>query len=317
MSSVSAINFGQAPSIYPYAYGNEHQQPTAPQQEAVYPPFNANATNQNVNNLSHSFFNQPANFGQYPVTFNQEQPYYYPPMPVITSQMQRDTNKLLEKAGEIASSTVSNNRSTERQETQREQTTSAPVFIDLSRRDYNILSSRTEVHHHHHHGDNNTERENENGTRALAIILGTIVAGVSAYFFGKFMAQNDDRQDDQDSFDSLKTKWFVNRNVYQQNRGEEYCEHIDNAIEKADWILAKQKTDRTHNIALAVLFLSTGLTAVVGGVVGSSALMATALVTGVAGSIFGLYKLGYACFSTKEQRAGEALQQELNAVVNR
>lgn len=78
-----------------------------------------------------------------------------------------------------------------------------------------------------------------------------------------------------------------------------------------DILAQRNQTNRTHKIALLVFSFIGGGTAIAGAIVGSTPLMLTAVAIGTAVSIAGLFKLGYSCFSTRDQKDAEAIERHL------
>lgn len=288
------FNVTQYPPLYPDLYANT---PTAPFLDPYEPTYPIPA------------YNQPPQTGYMP---------YMPQMvrPVITQAMNTSTNQLLAKAQEAASSILPAYGTLPFQQAQMEQprannVTATPIHVDLSRREYNLFSTRTDNHYH-----SNEEQKDDTGMRTFAVVAGLIVAGVSAYFLGKAVAQNEDEQEGNVKLQTLKDRWVTNKGAYAA-QDEVLVDLIDHVTDKTTAILDRQQTNRTHKIAMVGFFFLSGAMAVAGGLIASNLLMGAGLVTGAAAGVFALYKLGYYCFSKRDTKDAQAIQQDLAYIAQR
>lgn len=292
-------HFTQYSPLYPDPY-----MPSAPPQEmsAFQEPFQPST-------YSTPMYNPSSQAGFTPAPMLQ--------VPILTQAMHSATHQLLDKAQELASSIFSSNASTHFQTTQVPQPRmhhlpTRPLYFDFSRREYHVFSSRNENHYHR----SDKEQKEESGIRIVAVVAGLIVAGVSAYFLGKAVAQNEDEQENNMNFQALKECWQRHKATYRA-QDEELVHFIDNIVDKTDAILSRQQTNRTHKIAMFALFFLGGSMAVAGGLMGSSLLMGTGLVIGAAVGIFALYKLGYHYSSKRDIKDAQVIHAHLAHVVER
>ncbi len=288
-------NVTQYPTLYPNLYT-----PSAPFQER---PLEMPQTTYPIPTYSQT----------YQTGFNPYMPQTV--RPVLTQAMNTATNQLLAKAQEAASSVLPVNEPLHFQQAQAQprdnNVVAAPLYVDLSRREYNVFSSRSDNHYHM-----NNEGKDDTGMRAFAVVAGLIVAGVSAYFLGKAIAQNEDEQEGSVKFQTLKDRWETNKEVYNAQDGI-LVDMIDQVADKTSAILSRQQTNRTHKIAMVALFFLSGSMAVAGGLMASSLLMGAGLVTGAAAGVFALYKLGYNCFSKRDTKDAQEIHDNLSQIMQR
>ncbi|WP_075883370.1 hypothetical protein [Candidatus Protochlamydia sp. W-9] len=269
---------------------------------------------------------QPSSSSLYPPLYrdypynpeSQSQSYSYyspqpsaPPIPSLTNTMHTATTQLFSKIRKVANSVLS----TTTEQTQQtafcpSSISPAPVFIDLSRREYSF--NRTE---HHHHPAEKTAEEKENNKQVLAVVLGLVVGGISTYLFGKIMGENEAAEASHTELNQLEAQWNTNKNVYTyQYQGTDYVNAVDKIISKTHVILDHQKTNRLHKQVLIITFLAAGALGIAGGLVASNALMGAGLVTGIGASFFGLYKLGYHYSSKLEANMGREIEEDFNSL---
>jgi hypothetical protein len=138
-------------------------------------------------------------------------------------------------------------------------------------------------------------------------LIGLVVAGAAAFFIGKAVAQGEEVEAENQSFADLKTRWSINKVCYDAN----YQVSVEGVISKMDALSQRNQTNRVHNIALLVFTFIGGGTAIAGAIIGSTPLMLTAVAIGAAVTIAGLFKLGYSCFSTRDQKDAHAIEKHL------
>jgi hypothetical protein len=272
-------------------------------------------------NYSYSQYSSNPQTPLYPGLYDYQQDHQYAPQfpsapaaPILTQTIHERTLQLLSKAHETANSILGSDRVTPIT-SQRNQAASsvpsAPVFVNFSQPEYNVFSSRTVHHHHYGRG----EGEDDSGKRTFAVIIGTVVAGVSAYLFGKITAENEEAQANEESLNSLEQDWKENQHIYTwQPNGSEYIQRVNTIVNKTHVILNRQASNRHHKQAIIVAFLAAGILGVTGGIIASHALMTTGLVLGIGAGLFGLYKLGYQHFSQLDLKDAKAIEQNLNLV---
>lgn len=239
--------------------------------------------------------------------------YYAPvaPKPVLTKAIHIQTEKLLAKASEMSASilygNVQNPPSYNPQYLQPVAPKTAPTYnFDFSDKSWKMFNNETHVHHHHHHGEE-SDKKDDTGTRVLVGVIGLVVAGVAAFFIGKAIAQGEDAAEENQSVEDLKTRWDINKICYEAD----YQATVDSIIGRMDALSERNQTNRIHKIALLVFGFIGGGTAVAGAIIGSGALMATAGAIGAFVAIAALFKLGYTCFSTRDQKDAQAIEKNL------
>ncbi|MBA2369144.1 MAG: hypothetical protein H0V82_09000 [Candidatus Protochlamydia sp.] len=275
-----------------------------------YPTYN---TNYNPN------FNQNYNSNQMPY------PIQYQQMPSLTQAAHLDTLKLIDKMKEVVGSVLpaaTPNTNFNLVANQRMETPTFainPINLDFSRREYNLFSSK-EIHHHHATPINHTtineqqeqEKKNQANKNLLIGILGFGIMAATAYFLGKNDAQNEEAQQEEVSFESLKRKWSYNKNAYQAQGVN--VSGIEDSINKVVGILNRKETERTHRTALLLLTFSAGALLAFGAIGGSALLIHSGLGIGAGTAIFALYKLGYAHFSNQNAKDAKIVENNLNTM---
>jgi hypothetical protein len=263
-------------------------------------------------------------YQNYSQSFNPSQVPYatpYQQMPVLTQGMHRETTKLIDKMKEVAESflpvsiPLAINRETQRMAAP----TINPINFDFSRREYNLFSSR-ETHHHHAdpmsypnaHVQREQEKKNQATNNLLIGILGFGIMAATAYFLGKNDAQNEEAQEEEVSFETLKRNWAYNRFAYHA-QGLNVAA-MEDSINKVDGILTRNQTERAHRTALLLFTFSAGVLLTVGALAGSALLINSGFAVGAGTTIFALYKLGYTCFSNRNVKDAKIVENNLNAL---
>ncbi|MBS4164637.1 Uncharacterized protein PRO82_001968 [Candidatus Protochlamydia amoebophila] len=260
-------------------------------------------------------YNPESEFGQQQ---NQWHSYYSqqpsaPPIPSLTNTMHTATTQLFSKIREVANSVFP----TTAEQTQQtafypSPISPAPVFVDLSHREYSFFSNRTE---HHYHPVEKTAEEKENNKQVWAVVLGLVVGGISTYLFGKMRGEYEAAEASNTELNQLEAQWKTNKNVYTyQYQGTDYVNAVDKIISKTHVILDHQKTNRLHKQMLIITFLAAGALGIAGGLVASNALMGAGLVAALGASFFGLYKFGYYYSSKLEANMGREIKEDLNSL---
>lgn len=272
-------------------------------------------------------FQQPSVPSLYPVLSPRYSAYVpvTPPKPLLTQAIHNQTLKLLAKASEMSTSILYGELpppppaydpnmppppyipfpAYQPQQAQPAAPRPAPTTynFDFSDKSWRMFNNETHVHHHGEESD----KKDDTGTRILVGLIGIVAAGAAAFFLGKTIAQGEEVEVENQSFEDLKTSWNHNKMCYEAN----YQATVESIMSKADALSQRNQTNRTHKIALLVFGFIGGGTAVAGAIVGSSALMATAAAVGALVSVAALFKLGYACFSTRDQNDAESIERNL------
>lgn len=258
----------------------------------------------------------------YPVYSPNYQPYvaipFAPPKPALTQTAHTDTEKLLAKASEVSESILNRPApklppyNPQQPQVVRPVITkpAAPVFnIDLSDRHWDMFNNKTEVHHHYHDGEDKDSKQKKDaaGIRLLVGVIGMTIALVTAFFIGKSVAQGEDEAEDQVGFDKLKKDWNFNKVCYEYD----YQYAVEEVLIKTDAILQRKQTQRIHKIALLILSFITGGVAFTGALINSVALMIGAVALGAIIGVAALFKLGYTCFSTRDKKDAQAIENSL------
>lgn len=236
---------------------------------------------------------------------------YYPPRPPITQTIHNATLSLLSQAADVASSVLGEKNpdldTYYSQYTPQFTPKQAPTTynFDFSNRSWNMFNSETHVNHGEESG-----KKDDTGTRVLVGLIGLVAAGVTAFFIGKAIAQGEEAEAEKKSFKDLKNCWESNKCCYEADHAD-YQAVVDDIVLKTDTLLQRNQTNRIHKIALLVFGFIGGGTAVAGAIIGSGALMATAVAIGSIVSVAALFKLGYACFSTRDQKDAQAIESDL------
>lgn len=177
--------------------------------------------------------------------------------------------------------------------------------VDLSDRSVRIFSKETHVHND---GDKSKKEEKDNtGLRILVGVIGLAVALWTAFSVGKEIAKQEDAQEKTEDYETLKSTWDTNRSYY----NNAYVINVDKVVNRMDAINARNATNRTHKMALLALTFAAGGAAFAGALVASNLLMGAAAVMGACAGVFALYKLGYACFNTREHKDANAIEKTL------
>lgn len=268
---------------------------------------------------SYTFAPQPPPNPLYPGLYDHQE-FSYPSLsmgtsrPTLTRSIHDQTLALLTKLQNLTNSILKYDRPpayapNEGEKKVKSQSSIPPIHIDLADRSFRMFNHETEVHHHHYShekGDKGKEESHKN-TRLLIGILGTMTTFVMAFFAGKVVAEYEDRQEEFSHFDTLKATWNSNKNCYD----DAYQFAIDNMVKQGEDLLQRQRTQKIHKIALMFLGLTSGVLGVVGAVIGSSAMMISALGLGFGVSTISLFKLAYNCFSRREEKMAHALEESL------
>lgn len=242
-----------------------------------------------------------------------------------TVQQHEQTSALLDKANEIATSIL------EKKLHKNEESSNKSTYFfnlsnlfnfDFSDKSWNLFSSKkTEVHHHHYQADNKDNKEadkkeeakKEQNNVALRIFIGLgalLTSGYTAYKLGKTAAEGEIEEDQVKSFESLKSLWNVNRNLYVY----QYMSKVDEIAGEVDSILKRKKSDRIHKIG----FLSSGLVSsglVLGGAIANSqALIATGLGLGSIVAIAGVFKIGHSFFRKSHQDMAQSITHNVDVL---
>lgn len=240
--------------------------------------------------------------------------YYQLPMPkVLTKAIHDETIKLLRKADEMSSTILygkaSRSASCDSVYYPVAQKAAAPTYnFDFSDKSWKMFNNETHVHHHNYHnGNDSNEKKDDVGIRILVGVIGLIVAGITAFCIGKAMAENEDVQEENIEFEVVKGRWNVNKDCY----AYDYQSTVDKIVLKVDALLQRQQTNRIHKIALLVFGFIGGGTAVAGALAGSATVMTVAAGIGACVIVAGLFKAGYACFSTRDQKDAQVIDRGL------
>jgi hypothetical protein len=288
MSYTTSINFNYGGVATDYA-------PSAPPMDPIYSPVG----------VLPSYPNHTPYYQAYPVA----------PKPAVPQQMYDQTLKLLNKAAEVSLSILgddNNSTASSYYHSQAAPVVSKPVVapnyhFDFSDKSVKLFNQETH-HTHYHNAEDSEKNKDDTGTRILVGLIGLVAAGVAAFFIGKAIAEGEDQEEENMSFETLKGQWNGNKSFFEYD----YQSAVDIVVVKADAILERQQTNRTHKIALLVFGFAAGGTAVAGALIGSSVVMLAAGGMGACVTVATLFKLGYACFSTRDQKDAKAIEASLD-----
>lgn len=239
--------------------------------------------------------------------YSQPVPPNYPPPRPLTQKIHAETRELLGKANEIVSSSFGSTPVFPKPV----QTKSInPIYLDMSDRSVNILSSKTtNIHNHSNTKSESAKDKNDAAIRIIAVIVGLIATFVSTYVLGKVMAGKEDADSKQSDFKFQCTQWSLNKDVYDNYR--DYQLGVDIVCAKVQAVLANRSTQHMYNIAQSVGFIACGMIAVVGGVMASEALMTAALIGGTACLLVTVGRYAYQSASKFEARELDLVNKEL------
>lgn len=233
-------------------------------------------------------------------------PAYQPQLPRLTQAIHNQTLKLLDEASKVSTSILHGTVTQVSPQAQAHGPAAAPVapqpqthnYFDL--RTFSMFNSETHVH-----PDKSSPKEKDDtGTRVFVGIVGLIFAGIAAFGLGKALAEGEDIEEEKISYEQLKHRWTVNKDSY----GIDYQMAADGVIQRTDSILDRRAANRTYNIALVAFSFIGGAVAVGGALAGSNALMLTAAAVGACVTVLFLFKLGYNCFSTRDEKDARAIE---------
>lgn len=265
--------------------------------------------------------------------FPQYQPYEHPPVytpykPTLTQAVHNQTLKLIEYASKLSSPNQNANLTTQQTiHTQSVHPTVAlsafdpvfvpPINIDMSDRSVKIMNHETHVVNQHHVVNQQESKKEEADKekadaeiRLLVGIVGTIATAVAAFFLGKAIAQFNDLKDDKSSFETLTTQWDHNKNCYEYD----YQSEMDGIVSKSDALLRRKQTKLIHKIALLAFSFIAGGTAIAGALMGSKGLILVSAAMSAGVMVTSLFKLGYSCFSNRDQKDLQAIENSLGAI---
>ena len=256
------------------------------------------------------------NIPPYYSSFQQPQPSAPPFNPCPTRAMHTETVALLKKAHDILEMTAG--KQTSAPSTHHSfmplggrtggQFTLPTLNFDFSDKSWKMFN-RGDVHHHYHDGKEaeRKKEDNEQAVRVLLGFIGLVAASATAFFIGKAVAQGEEKEENKDSFNYLAMRWTAHQHLYQP----EYQSAVNGMIYRTQSLLERNQTDRMHHIALLTLGFVAGGTAITAALVGSNALMVTAIGLGTIGCTATLFKVGYAYFSARDQNDRKIIEDNL------
>lgn len=182
--------------------------------------------------------------------------------------------------------------------------------FDFSDRSWKMFNNETHIHHHSEKEESSKEKKDDTGLRIVVGLIGLVVAGVAAFCVGKSVAQGEELAEEQENYGDLKDQWKFNKNYF----SKEVVSSVDDVVRRTDILVQREQASRTQKIALLVLSFIGGGTAVAGALMGSSVVMLTAAAIGSCVVVASLFKLGYACFSNRDEKEAKAIQSTLSAL---
>lgn|GEM_PF-2938675 len=254
---------------------------------------------------------------QYPAQGAPSFPFYpnpprgfYQPTKIIPSAVHDQTKKLFKKASELSHPSLPEVAPPRHHHGQRPVPfRGAPMLnVDLSDHSWKMFNSENHHHHIHHRGEE--QKKDEQRTRLWVGLGGLAVAFVTAFFIGKAVANDEEAKEKQASFEDLKASWEHNRRCY----NGEYRKSVDEIVGKVEGLLVRKKNSRIYYAALLVFGFVAGGTAAAGALIGSSPLIVTGAALGALTAVAALFKFGYACFSTLDQKEVAAIDRHLAAL---
>lgn len=222
----------------------------------------------------------------------------------LTESMHQRTLALLSKANEMANIYLEKNRESFHS-SEKKATTSSSVHISYNH--WNLFNRETHVHHYH---GNNQQKKDDTAERVLIGVIGAVILGVTAFFLGKTQAKSEKDQENLLEYKELKYDWNHNKYHYQVD----YQLLVEHVVSRSDLMLHRKETDKTHKIALLILGAVAGATALTGALIGIEVLMLAGLGIAAIVGIGALYKLGYACFSQRDQRDARWIERSLSEI---
>lgn len=181
------------------------------------------------------------------------------------------------------------------------------VNVDLSDKSWKMFNNETHVHHHHHADQATDEKKEENQMRMIVGLCGLAIAGLTAFFLGKSVADGEEKEDENVAYENLRMNWEFNKPCYEVD----YQIAVDAVVAKTDALMVRKQRNRNFKITLLALSFIGGGTAVAGALLGSSPLMLTAAAIGACVTVTALFKFGYECFSTRNQKMAETIEAHL------
>lgn len=186
------------------------------------------------------------------------------------------------------------------------QPTIVPIILGGEDRSWKMFNNETIVHNHYH-PEGSEKESDDSGTRVLAGVVGLVIAFAAAFFIGKAVANGEDVQEEQSTFDELKGRWQVHKDSYYSN----YQTIVDRIVTKTEAIMQRHEKSRTQNIAMLISAFVAGGALFAGALAASKVVMAVGLVVAAATTAFALYKAGYSYFSTRDQKDAQAIDRDL------
>lgn len=191
--------------------------------------------------------------------------------------------------------------------------------IDLSRRETNILSNRTEVHNHYHQSvkkEKSNEEKSDAALRAVCVLVGTAVAGIFAFIFGKLTAKSEDKKDDVAPFEVLAEHWTkYNRQYYSQYPG--FQRKVDEVIANTFKKTKREASSNFQDRVLSGCMITSGGLILGAGIIGGG-ILSTLVISAVAlasiSCIFKAGKYGYESTSQKPRKETEQLEKDLQTL---
>lgn len=240
-------------------------------------------------------------------------PAYTPYKPPLSQAVHNQTIKLMNFATQLSSPVQGSMKAHHASHLHAQNFAAAPQMakpsynFDFSDKSVKLFNSETHVVHKNDDKTNAEKEKDNTGTRVLVGIIGLIGAGVAAFFLGKAAAVGEDAKEEKENFEDLKGHWNVHKDCY----AADYQFEMSKVIRKAETCLKRKETNRIHKIALLAFSFISGAMAVTGAFLGSTGLMLGAAAVGSCVIIAALFRLGYNCYSNRDQKDVQAIQNAI------
>lgn len=299
-------------------------------QPIQYPPLHLPHEYTLHNNVFYGGGSEPVYHGQYQVphyhgpALNQQLGYHVV-RGQITQNIHEYTLKLLDHAANIALS-VKNPQVT--------QAASSPTYthkkanhhntsigntynIDLSHKEYNVLSTKQTVVVNNNGGHGGKKEENnDTAVRVIGAIIGICALLGGAFLLAKSQSKNENLEKEIKQFEKLVNKWDYHRQAYAYS--PDYEKRVNRIIREAAGIMERNQShllDTIYNVALPILV--TGALLLVGAVVGGTVGLGMMAVGGlglVGAGVYAFYKSVKNSYSNVDPDAADKILKNIALV---
>lgn len=186
-------------------------------------------------------------------------------------------------------------------------TVNPPVTIDLADRSINVLSRGNETHTHIHEAPKSAEEikaqkeKEENNNRVQMVVVGTLLAAISAFFVGKFMAESNQIEREIKDLDAANKKW-IDIKFSVSNITSQVIEKIDDSVSRAEEMLTRKKSNHQYKLIYVASLVVSAVLGIAGGLAGATNLALAGVALAITGSIIMIGRWSFQYYDKQDQQ---------------